>query len=964
MSNLNILNPILPCDLEHPVITRFNNICDQQNTQLAIIDSEGSISYYDLQNLVASYANVITSKTEPNYCVAILLPTGRHFVAAMLGALSVGCPYVPLDVNFPTLRLQQILKASGARQIIVQDLSLFEQLMHDHNQKELISVITPDNLIPGKEMAVRAVADSVAYILYTSGSTGVPKGVWQTQRGLLHDIMQYGEIARITPKDRLSLLYSPSVNGALRDIYGSLLNGAVLCMSNIRQDGLTKTVNNLNKQKITILHAMPPVLRSLIRAAQNQLLCPHARLAYIAGDKLFSQDIKVLRAALPSDCTIYTGIGSTECATIYRHWIIPSDWPLSESTLPVGYSIADREVRLINSNGNDTPIGDIGQIIVCSRFIAQGYWRNESLTKSVFTSDVSRSDIRCFRTGDLGRIRQDGLLEFMGRADRQLKIRGYRVEPAEIESVLRSHPCVDEVAIIADETASNILLTAYVQSSAEQTTLVSDLKAMVSKHLPSYLRPHNIFVLKALPLLANFKIDINALRELHKQQKPADKLGASAELEELIALWEAVLQRTINPNQSFIDAGGDSLNLLELELALEKKYGQLPDNIITPEVSPRMMMDQLMQRIESLSVPKKQLIHSEFDNQCIKILSDLQRLMNQSKGSLINDEGLIRIHNQTGEKPPLFWCFNSAAEFDSMAKELGEDQPLYGMRSFNQLVDLDRPDLTELELWIAAIYTKTILKFTSFSSCAIGGNCQAARIALSIASSLLLAGKAVNVLLLMEKVPPIPYPGRVLLIFGENSHSHNPFLNFANPESAWIKYYREVKSSIIPGSHGQYFRINNLPYLCNVIRSELAYSLTNTLKVLPQNAREVLLTYQLFQDLSKQQDEILLDIHIHNPTAYSWDAGENSHIMLSLYWVDSHNAQRPHRQPDYTFRLPATIIPGSNLTVPIKVPLPLAKKSEFLLVGLCEEGIGWFKEIEGSETSIPISGFAFKSVPK
>ena len=472
-----------PSDLEFPLRHRFAEVAAVYASQPAILDDEGTLSYAELLSLAGRYASVISARIPVSEPVALCMKTNRHVVAAMLGALFVGRPYVPLDPAYPADHLRRVITHSGARLVIGfsrADLAPLAGLA----PRQVDAVTTADVLTASVSFQDEAGPESPAYIIYTSGSTGAPKGVWQDQRGLLHDVMQYTQVVRPGCGDRHSLLYSPCVNGALRDIYGSILNGATLCMSDLRGEGLQKVLHDLVARRVTILHAMPPVLRSLIRVADGPI-CPDARLLYTAGDRFLTQDLLAVRANLPDSCDIYTGIGSTECATLYRQWIIPKDLVPDTELVPVGYPVEQREMRLVDEDGRDVPTGAVGQIRVCSCYIARGYWNDDELTRRSFSTDPDRPDWRCFQPGDLGRRRSDGLLEFLGRADRQIKIRGYRIEPAEIEAALRRIDGIAEAAIVPRQHNGKTALVAFVEP-ADGATLDGDaIKHILQQTLPA-----------------------------------------------------------------------------------------------------------------------------------------------------------------------------------------------------------------------------------------------------------------------------------------------------------------------------------------------------------------------------------------------------------------------------------------------------------------------------------------------
>ncbi|MES2353269.1 MAG: AMP-binding protein [Pseudomonadota bacterium] len=576
--------PLASDFIEASVFARFCQVVERNASAIAVRDLEGALNYDQLMALVLRISATLTQQLSPGTPVAIALPIGRFYPAAMLGALAAGMPYVPLDLGFPAARLNHILTHAGATALVTDAAGVRTLGPMMPKGTQLIDIHT----LPAPQTGFHPTAgpDDIAYIIYTSGSTGTPKGVFQNQRGLLHDVMQYINSIHLSERDRCTLLYSPSVNGAIRDIYGTLLTGATLCMFDLRRQGLRAVTEAIARWGVTIYHSIPPILRTLLRELPERQHLAGVRLAYVAGDRLFSSDVRLFRDAFPTRTLLYTGIGSTECATLYRQWFMPRDWPLDDTLPPVGYTIADRNMRLCDLDGNPVAAGEVGEIVVSSRFIARGYWNDPERTHSAFLSEPDQPAALRFRTGDLGRLREDGLLEFIGRADRQVKVRGYRVEPAEVEAVLRDLPTVTDAAVLAHDGDHGTMLTAYVVSS-DPDLPHSTLDEAIVARLPAYMRPATINVVKQLPTLGNFKTDLTTLAKLNVASSPTDDLVAQA--------WRRALGHApTENNQTFNEAGGDSLKALELHLALERDVGRrLPANLVEISVTAAQLRERL-----------------------------------------------------------------------------------------------------------------------------------------------------------------------------------------------------------------------------------------------------------------------------------------------------------------------------------------------------------------------------------
>lgn len=592
----------------------FSAVAGRFAGKVAIREAAVAVTYGELQGRVDGLAAVLAGSGERGDPVGLALPVGSDLPAAMLACLAVGRPYVPLDLRHPEERKAAILGHAGCRTILVSGEDGLAGM--DAGGAEAIDVRNV-GAAPGGWRA-SAVPDDLAYVLYTSGSTGRPKGVRQDQRGLLHDVRQYTNSVHLSETDVCSLFYSPSVNGAIRDIYGALLNGAELCMTDLLGEGFSGALGRAGDAGMTVFHAMPPVLRSLLRGDGVAAAMRRVRLAYVAGDRFFGSDVRLLRSAMPAGAFLYTGIGSTECATLYRQWFVPGDWEVADGeVLPVGYAVPDRAVLLRDEAGDLVAPGERGEIHVRSRFVAQGYWRDPELTAAAFR-DLG-DGVREFRTGDCGMLRSDGLLAFGGRGDRQVKVRGFRVEPGEVEAQLRAMDGIGEAAVVVSDDGR---LVAFVERDGAAGVSGEVLRDRLVDRLPGHLVPWRVVVLPSLPRLANLKIDHGSLRQMAGAEA-LDEAGEGAEPREsapsvdgsdgwlavVLAEWgRCVGRRPRSASDTWRQAGGDSIQALALLVALEQKVGRkLPVTTIGPEATPDSISQILAGREDAPERPAARL---------------------------------------------------------------------------------------------------------------------------------------------------------------------------------------------------------------------------------------------------------------------------------------------------------------------------------------------------------------------
>jgi amino acid adenylation domain-containing protein len=403
--------------------------------------------------------------------------------------------------------------------------------------------------------------DNLAYVLYTSGTTGAPKGVLQTHRNVLHHIRVYTNKLQIGPKDRLTQLASFSFDAAVMDIFGALLNGATLYPINFQETGLEPLSSWLAEQAITIYHSTPTVYRYWMEHLQLGSIFPALRLVVLGGEVATQADFEAYRKNLGPDCFFVNGLGPTE-STVSLQFIASHATKLFGQTVPVGYPVEDTEIILVDAEGQTTDV--YGEIVLRSRYVALGYWHQPELTQSAFSGPPYPDGLRQYRTGDLGRYRPDGMLEFRGRTDTQVKIRGYRIELGEIETALLRHPSVHQVVCLCREDGpSEKHVVAYLVPTTGHSSDVTLLRAHLSKLLPEYMVPSRFVFLATLPLTPNGKVN--------KQALPAPKMADYTQgliyvapttvVEELIVeLWQEVLKiERIGIHDNFFELGGHSL---------------------------------------------------------------------------------------------------------------------------------------------------------------------------------------------------------------------------------------------------------------------------------------------------------------------------------------------------------------------------------------------------------------------
>ena len=569
--------PFADTDLAVPIAEHFARIAQIHPDRVAVSDGEDSITYREASQRVSALASAIAAQTAAGDLVGILLPACTDFPLVMFACLAAGRLFVPLDLHYPRAWLGDVMADSNMAAVIGR--------FDDRDCADLV----PDGVrridlaaLPGGQAAFAAAGpDDPAIVLFTSGSTGKPKGIVNSQRALLRRVAQYVDAAHIDETDTFLPLSSECTIAGLRERLTALLTGATLHVIDVQRAGARQTLERLHG--ITMLYAVPALLRSLMQLGTER--APDSlRVVRVGGDAVLWSDVEALRAWLPPGCRIELGYSSTEAPIM--QWFVPNEFPQEGAKVPLGYPLAGNALAIVGEDGEAIAPGESGELVVRSPYVALGRWVDGRCDARDFPVDPKDPSCRILRTGDLVRLRADGLIDHVGRKDRQLKIRGQRVEPGELEAALRRQPGVRDAAVFPRRVGANWWLIAYVVGDADPAVLKLALRDAV----PPALQPQRIHALDKLPRLASAKLDMAALGALDEDWQRREVTSATSasgaprgETEEAIAaIWRRVLERDdIGRDDDFFDAGGDSLSTLGLMFGIEEALGrELPVTMI------------------------------------------------------------------------------------------------------------------------------------------------------------------------------------------------------------------------------------------------------------------------------------------------------------------------------------------------------------------------------------------------
>jgi non-ribosomal peptide synthetase component F/thioesterase domain-containing protein/acyl carrier protein len=702
-----IFNKFRDEDIDQPIIAHFERVVRRHRSRIAVTDSETSLSFSQLWNGVSGLAEIIVADTKPGDLIAIALPPCAMFPVAILACLASGRPFVALDPHYPGEWVGKVLEDARPALILgPQDvLRAVRTVAPTARVAQLAGLPQP----AGKGWRPMELdVDQPACVVLTSGTTGRPKAIVNSQRNLMQRVAQSINAAHINAEDRFLTLAPLCTIVGVRDTITALLAGASVHFFDPQHAGAREILKVIRAEAITILFAFPALLRSVIAHAKERA-GDALRLVRIGGDTTLWSDIDQLRAWLAPQSAIQSIYAATEAPMMQG--FVDDSLRTDDPRIPIGYPLPGNRLALIDEYGHNTRPGDVGELIVGSPYVALGLWAGGLWVEGHYSGGSIESNgapsSRLFRTGDLVRQRPDGLLERMGRKDRQVKIRGARVDLEGVEAILRQHPLVRDAAALARMSADGgVTLVAYVcpPASHEEAPdgLLEHLKKFVLS-VPLPMRPACFYLTHAIPRLPSSKLDLRALVALDKSNEESNfgsyvestvqnDVDATAEAgpastdciaRTVARVWQEVLHTPVrSPEDDFFEAGGDSLKaitlIIETEWALDL---ELPLTLIYEAPTFARFCEQLREHRTSRYVPLVPLkpgdglpplffVHGLGGN-LAELFPTVRRVT--YTGAIIG----IQARGLTGEEPPHPSVEAMAAEYLKAVKALQPTGPYY-----------------------------------------------------------------------------------------------------------------------------------------------------------------------------------------------------------------------------------------------------------------------------------------------
>lgn len=673
----------------------------------------------------------------PEVPVGVCMDRSFAMIVALLGILKAGGAYVPLDTAYPHDRLTFMLEDSRAPVLITHEQYAGQWSQHG---LQLLCLDPTWQTLSGEsneDPLSSTTADNLAYIMYTSGSTGKPKGVEIRHRSILR--LVFGAHYATLDQSRTILHMAPiSFDAATFEVWGSLLHGARCVLMPQRIPTPSQIGKTIHTYKVTTLWLTASLFNSIIDEAP-QALAPVQQLL-TGGEALSVAHIRRALTLLPATQLI-NGYGPTEGTTFTCCYTIPRSLDPTLRSIPIGRPISNTQVYILDHNQEPVPIGVTGELYIGGDGLARGYLRAPELTREKFIPNPfsqppegpsPQSDQPLlYKTGDLARYFPNGAIEFIGRIDSQIKLRGFRIEPGEIETVLKQHPNVrDALVIAAQNKRAEKTLAAYIVLFADNASPLIELQAHLQKQLPEYMIPSTFTFLDAIPLTPIGKVDLRKLPppdDSAKSRQQAFAAPQSHTQQQLVTIWEELLHvQPIGIHDDFFQLGGHSLLAARLVDRIEKVFGK--------------------------NIPLSTL----FAGATIAHLA--QELQQQQTDS---DTRAPLISVQTGgAEPPLFYLHGdwtrSSFYCIKVSHELGPEQPFYILEPYK----LDNLTVPPTFKTMAAEHLKAMQLIQPHGPYLLVGFCNGGLIAYEIAQQLLAKGETIHQLILIDPASAASPPRR------------------------------------------------------------------------------------------------------------------------------------------------------------------------------------------------------------
>jgi amino acid adenylation domain-containing protein len=700
----------------HELITKQSQ---KSPDTVAIKHKKDRITYRELEistNQVNAFLH--TKNITKGDVIAVAMDRSIPMAACLLAIMKAGGTYLPVDPNLPIERIAYILEDSSAKKIIVS--KKYEELFAEYTDKIIFDDIWLNRSdYPEDFPSVDTDCDDLIYIIYTSGSTGHPKGVGVSHKGLINLLLYRLTAPGVTENDNMLGLTTMSFDIAQEELYLPLISGALLTIVDmeITRDG-SALLEIVKTEHITLMQATPYIWQMMLESGWDtplpiKIFCGGEALTNELAGKLLDRCSEVWNMYGPTETTI--------CTTVKKI----TD---SKELITIGKPIENARVYILDENLNKVMPGIEGELYISGVGVTKGYINRPELTAEKFIEDKFSTipGEKMYKTGDLGRLLQNGEIQFIGRKDNQIKLRGYRIEKEEIEYQLKLQDGIkDALVTVYEDSVKNARLVAYLTlrkqlNDDDIAGLIDNCKNELKKALPEHMVPANYEVIAEMPLLPSGKINLKALPKPNIQDAVSEYTAPDTEIEKmLVEVWEDHIGiKKIGITDNFFDLGGTSLIAVKTKIQIEK--------LTNKRLSPSVLFKY--PTIKQLAGALNDFIEEPY-----KSLVPIQPNGSRIPMYIVHGIGL------------------NVLNFRNLAVDLGADQPIYGLQGVSE-----HPELLDTIEETAAFYNAEIIRQNPTGPYVIAGYSIGGVIAYEMVKQLKEAGKDVKALIMFDTAIQIP----------------------------------------------------------------------------------------------------------------------------------------------------------------------------------------------------------------
>ncbi|MEQ9892984.1 non-ribosomal peptide synthetase [Pectobacterium aroidearum] len=712
--------PVVPDNLEHCVHRLFSDVVARTPNQIAVRHRHQQLSYQQLDERACQFARWLQSQgVGRGAIVGLVTERSLNMMVALFGILKAGAAWLPIDPANPDERIKYMLNNAHVSLVLLGEnvqlaceqpcfaLEDIDSCLADFSRAPLLCLNVPDDLM---------------YVIYTSGSTGQPKGVMVSHRNVVNHCANIIKRFDLQPHDRVLQFTSIGFDVSIQEIFPTLLRGATLVLwKEKRLEESGEFLSWTAHEEISVMNLTTAHWNNIVADLRHSRIPvpDHLKLVIVGGEQAAGEVWNNWQQLTRGAIRWINDYGLTE-TTVTATMFEPSEAYVACGAMPVGTALDNVEIYILDSQMQPLPVGVFGSLYIGGAGVAMGYINQPELTEERFLTNPFASG-KLFKTGDQARWRRDGLLEFAGRDDQQVKIRGHRVELAEVESMLTKHASVKKALVLAQETAhgGQQLVSWLVVDKA--TYQEAALRGWLTETLPDYMVPASLVTLDSIPLTVNGKVDKTRLPAPVFVAENGESFQApQSAIEQMLAeCWQSLLQRpAVGLQDNFFAIGGDSLLATQVATHIKAR--------IQHAIPLRLLFEY--PRLGDLA-------------------HELERVI--AEGQSVSDRCMVKIQ-QKGNQTPLFYVHpvgGNVSCYFTLARHLGENQPFYALQS-HALIAPDSPYNTVESM--AAFYLNEIRQIQPHGPYRLGGWSMGGFIAYEMARLLQEAGEEVQELSMID----------------------------------------------------------------------------------------------------------------------------------------------------------------------------------------------------------------------